>query len=76
MFSVKGNTVLDPFFGIGTTMYAAMAAGRNSIGYEIDRNLKEQIISKSSGIVGFSNKRIEERLDKSFSGMGVQVFFK
>jgi DNA modification methylase len=76
MFSVKGNTVLDPFFGIGTTMYAAMAAARNSIGYEIDRNLKEQIISKSSGIVGFSNKRIEERLDKSFSGMGFQVFFK
>ena len=64
MFSVKGDTVLDPFFGIGTTMYAAMAAARNSIGYEIDRNLKEQMISKSSGIVGFSNKRIEERLDK------------
>jgi len=64
MFSVKGDTVLDPFLGIGTTMYAAMAAARNSIGYEIDRNLKEQMISKSSGMVGFSNKRIEERLDK------------
>jgi len=64
MFSIKGDTVLDPFFGIGTTMYAAMAAARNSIGYEIDRNLKEQIISKSSRIVGFSNKRIEERLEK------------
>jgi DNA modification methylase len=67
MFSIKGDTVLDPFFGIGTTMYAAMAAGRNSIGYEIDRNLKEQIISKSSGIVKFSNERIEERLNKHMS---------
>ncbi len=64
MFSIKGDTVLDPFFGIGTTMYAAMAAARNSIGYEIDCNLKEQITSKSSGIVGFSNMCIEERLEK------------
>jgi hypothetical protein len=55
---------LDPFFGIGTTMCAAMAAGRNSIGYEIDRNLGEHIISKTSGIVGFSNKLIKERLKK------------
>lgn len=64
MFSIKSDTVLDPFWGIGTTMYAAMAAGRNSIGYELDPNLEAQIISKSSGIVSFSNLRIEERLEK------------
>jgi len=64
MFSIKGDTVLDPFFGIGTTMYAAMATARNSIGYEIDPNLRQQIISQSSGIVSFLNKRIEERLEK------------
>ena len=46
MFSIKGDTVLDPFMGIGTTIYAAMTAGRNSVGYEIDQNLKEQIIRK------------------------------
>jgi len=64
MFSIKGDTVLDPFFGIGTTMYAAMATARNSVGYEIDPNLRQQTISQSSGIVSFSNKRIEERLEK------------
>jgi len=64
MFSIKGDTILDPFFGIGTTMYAAMATARNSIGYEIDQNFKEQIISQSSGIVRFSNMRIAERLEK------------
>lgn len=64
MFSVKGDTILDPFFGIGTTMYAAMATARNSIGYEIDQNLKDQIISQSSGIVRFSNIRIKERLEE------------
>lgn len=36
MFSFTGDTVLDPFCGLGTTMVAALRAGRNSIGVEID----------------------------------------
>jgi site-specific DNA-methyltransferase (adenine-specific) len=36
MFSFHGDTVLDPFSGTGTTMVAAMKAGRNSIGVDID----------------------------------------
>lgn len=36
MFSFWGDTVVDPFCGTGTTMMAAMKAGRNSIGIEID----------------------------------------
>ncbi len=36
MFSFVGDTVLDPFWGSGTTTIAAIACGRNSIGYEID----------------------------------------
>ena len=36
MFSFTGDTVLDPFCGSGTTMIAALKAGRNSIGIEID----------------------------------------
>ncbi len=38
MFSVKGDTVLDPFVGTGTTLLAAMSSGRNSIGYEIEKS--------------------------------------
>jgi len=63
MFSVKTDNVLDPFFGIGTTMYAAMAAGRNSIGYEIDHTLSRNIMLEPYGLVGYSNKRIKERLE-------------
>jgi len=36
MFSFVGDTVLDPFGGTGTTSLAAIRAGRNSIGVEID----------------------------------------
>ncbi len=36
MFSFVGDTVLDPFCGMGTTMVASYRAGRNSIGVEID----------------------------------------
>lgn len=40
MYSVKNDIVLDPFLGTGTTSIAAMASGRNSLGYEIDDSLK------------------------------------
>jgi modification methylase len=36
MFSFTDDTVLDPFLGTGTTALAAIQAGRNSIGVEID----------------------------------------
>ncbi len=36
MFSFAGDTILDPFTGTGTTSIAALAAGRNSIGNEVE----------------------------------------
>jgi DNA modification methylase len=36
MYSLRGDTVLDPFLGTGTTSFAAMAAGRSSIGVDVD----------------------------------------
>ena len=40
MFSQKGDTILDPFLGTGTTMQAAILTGRNSCGYDIDANFE------------------------------------
>jgi len=48
MYSVRGDTVLDPFLGTGTTTAAAVAAGRNSIGYEIDVTMAS-IIDEAAG---------------------------
>lgn len=37
MFSFAGDMVLDPFSGLGSTTIAAIRAGRNSIGVEIEQ---------------------------------------
>ena len=62
MFSVKGDSVVDPFFGIGTSMWAAMTAGRNCAGYEIEEGLNNQIQAIADSIVRFSNARIAKRI--------------
>ncbi|MDH3881299.1 MAG: site-specific DNA-methyltransferase [Desulfobacteraceae bacterium] len=67
MFSVKGDTVLDPFLGIGTTMVAAMTAGRNSIGFELDKNLRNSIRSRLDTIISYSNELINNRLSSHLS---------
>jgi modification methylase len=64
MYSVKGDLVLDPFLGTGTSTFAAMTSARNSIGYEIDPGLQETICRPADDIVGFSNDYIRKRLRK------------
>ena len=49
MFSFFGETILDPFLGSGTTSLAAKNLGRNSIGYEINKEF-EPIIRKKVNI--------------------------
>ena len=62
MFSLKEDTVLDPFLGTGTTSMAAMATARNSIGFEIDSNFSKLLFSRFGDIVNFSNQLIENRI--------------
>ena len=64
MYSVKGDTVLDPFWGTGTTTAAAIAAGRNSIGYELDRTLDNGIDHIRDVIIDSSRHLIRQRLAK------------
>jgi DNA modification methylase len=63
MFSVQGDRVLDPFLGTGTTLWAAMAAGRHSLGYEIDTHFRALYRGGLESIVGWAGGRIAARLD-------------
>ncbi len=51
--SNEGDTVLDPFMGVGTTALAASRRGRNFIGYELDstyiRTARERLRNFKSG---------------------------
>lgn len=46
MFSVRGETVLDPFLGSGTTAKVAILNDRNSVGYEADPKILPTITAK------------------------------
>jgi site-specific DNA-methyltransferase (cytosine-N4-specific) len=60
MFSIIGDTVLDPFMGTGTTLRAAIDLGRNSVGYEIEKEFRDVIQQKMSAARGKSSgARIE-----------------
>ena len=58
----EGDTVLDPFWGTGTTTFAAITAGRNSIGYEIDTALANIIDRNQETIVTSSSQYLHDRL--------------
>jgi site-specific DNA-methyltransferase (cytosine-N4-specific) len=61
MFSVKGELVLDPFLGSGTTTKVAMQSERSSIGYEADPNLLSIISKKMETIKKGTDMQIIKR---------------
>ncbi|MEA3230290.1 MAG: site-specific DNA-methyltransferase [Thermodesulfobacteriota bacterium] len=63
MYSTKGDTVLDPFLGTGTTLWAAMAAARNSIGVELDPHFKTEVFTDLVAIQTVANQRIDQRIE-------------
>lgn len=64
MYSVYGDTVLDPFWGTGTTSFAAMVAGRNSIGYELDEEFIQLFQERVEEVPTYSRKVVKQRLDE------------
>jgi len=67
MYSLLGDTVLDPFLGTATTTLAAMACGRNSVGCEIDPafagHIRRRIEQEAAGINCYNLQRIKAHLE-------------
>jgi len=62
MFSNYGDTILDPFWGTGTTTLASMVCARNSIGYELNAEFMEIFKRNVKDIKKVSNSINEERI--------------
>lgn len=62
MYSLQGDMILDPFMGTGTTMQAAMAAGRNSVGYELESAIKALLLTDPRAVCDQANDIIDKRL--------------
>ena len=67
MFSVMGDTVLDPYLGTGTTLFAAACAGRNGVGYELDDAFQALHARGWGRVVDHSRRRIGTRFDDHLS---------
>jgi len=52
MFSFAGDTVLDPFGGTGSTAVAAIAAGRNSVTFDIEPSYVEMAARNVERAIG------------------------
>jgi DNA modification methylase len=63
MYSVYGDTVLDPFWGTGTTSLAAMVAGRNSLGYELDEKFVQVFEERVADVPEYARRVLTKRLD-------------
>ena len=64
MYSIKQDTVLDPFAGTGTTILAAMASGRQAIGVESDPQFFDIICALVETNPEEVNQYISSRLDR------------
>ena len=63
MYSIYGDTVLDPFAGTGTTLVAALTAGRSSVGVEIDAGLAPIITESLRDAMPVAWARQRKRID-------------
>lgn len=63
MFSLYDDVVFDPFVGTGTTTVAAMLAGRNSVGVEVDGAVARTVSNRVQHVSGQSHDVITQRID-------------
>jgi len=70
LYSYRGDVILDPFIGSGTTAVACIQTARNFIGYEIDRKYYQialerikKILSNSSPPIRTSDRTSDTKVE-------------
>ncbi|WGI17434.1 DNA methyltransferase [Methanonatronarchaeum sp. AMET-Sl] len=63
MYSTYQDTVLDPFWGTGTTTTAAITTARNSIGIELNQKLINNYKKQTPKIPKIANKLVNKRIE-------------
>ncbi len=63
MYSVQGDTVLDPFLGTGTTLLASLSSGREGIGVEIEPKFISGVLESCYMSKDKLNELISKRLE-------------
>jgi DNA modification methylase len=76
MYSVMGDTVLDPFTGTGTTLSAALAWGRNFMGFELDPGLAPAVEEAALRAPELAREAAEERLKAHVAVMETRLLGK
>jgi DNA modification methylase len=72
-FTKHGETVLDPMAGTGSTLVAALRAGRNSVGIELNSKyarIAEQIIEEERNVLG---EKVEGVMSKVIHGDAARI---
>ncbi len=64
MYSLQGDTVLDPFLGTGTTTLAAIGTGRHSVGVECEPELAAYCLRRCTQEIPVLNQRVADRLGR------------
>lgn len=59
LYSNPGDTVMDPFMGIGSTAWVAIEQGRDAVGFELKESYFEQAVRNAE-------KALEKRKTESF----------
>ena len=64
MYSIEGDTILDPFGGIGTTSLACIVSNRNSFSVDIDETIAKLSLDNIYIPINAANRIIENRIER------------